>query len=118
MKEYLIDWKTRLRLWVIEQDQYPVHILRYEDLKNNTLHEIEKTLDFLGVFYDHETVADRIKKDYSEFQRPHKTDNFEHYSPQQKLLLSRTLLDTMAAAERAGKSSLLRLNEYIVTIYS
>ena len=103
---------------MIEQDQYPVHILRYEDLKNNTLHEIERTLDFLGVFYDHDTVVDRLREDYSEFHRSHQADNFEHYSPQQKLLLSGTLLDTMAAAEKAGKSSLLRLNEYLDTIYS
>ena len=117
LKDYLNDWKTRLQLWVIEQDEYPVHILRYENLKNNTLHEIKRTLDFLGVFYDHNTLADRLRDDYSEFHRSHEKDNFEHYTSQQKLLLSKTLLDTMMMAEKAGKSSHLRLDEYLATLY-
>ena len=101
---------------MIDQDQYPVHVLRYEDLKNNTLQELLKTLDFLRVSYDPETVASRLKEDYSEFYRHHGEDDFKHYSDEQKLLLESTLQDMMEAAERTGKSSLLRLNEYFYTI--
>ena len=40
---YMKEWSTRLRLWVIDQDKYPVHILRYEDLKRDTVVEMENT---------------------------------------------------------------------------
>ena len=93
-----------------------MHILRYEDLKKNTLKEIQKTLDFLSVSYDIETVEENLREDYSEFHRPHATADFEHYSWEQKQELRSALLEVIEAAQRAGKSHLLRLNEYLSTI--
>ena len=110
------EWSTRLRLWVIDQDTYPIHILRYEDLKRDTVVEVENTLNFLNVSFNVDTLKRRLREDYSEFQRPHSRDDFEHFSPEQKQFLRSVLLDVNEAAERAGKSHLLRLNEYLSTI--
>ena len=109
----MTKWTLRLHQWVIDQDTYSVHILRYEDLKNNTVEEVKRVLDFLNVYYNSDTLADVLKEDYSEFHRPHSGDNFEHYSVEQKEWLKHLLLETMEAAEKAGKSKLLRLDEYL-----
>ena len=90
-----------------------MHILRYEDLKKNTVEEVKGVLDFLKVYYNSDTLAEVLKEDYTEFRRPHSGDNFEHYSVEQKQWLRRSLLETMEAADKAGKSKLLRLDEYL-----
>ena len=110
------DWSDRLRQWVINQDKHPVHILRYEDLKHDTVGEVEKTLDFLNVSYDSETLRSKLSVDYSEFQRPHDRDEFEHYSVKQKEFLRSVLLDVKQAAERASKAHLLQLDKYILLL--
>ena len=74
-------WKCRLHQWVIDQDTYSVHILRYEDLKNNTVEEVKRVLK---VYYNSDTLADVLKEDYSEFHCLHSGDNLEHYSVEQK----------------------------------
>ena len=118
MKWYMKDWKLRIHQWVIDQDKYPVHILRYEDLQKNTLEEILRVLDFLNVSYDYDTVAERLREDYSEFHRPHKTVESEHYSDEQKQQLRSWFMDIIIAAENAGKSHLLQLDEYLSALSS
>ena len=95
-----------------------MHILRYEALQNDTLGEVKKVLEFLNVFYDSEILAERLRESYSEFHRPHSNDNFKHYSLEQKQLLRSVLMETIEAADNAGKSHLLHLNDYLFTIHS
>ena len=113
---YMGEWKLRIHQWVLDQDKYPVHILRYEDLQNNTVKEVLRVLDFLDVSYDYDTVAERLREDYSEFHRPHNTVEFEHYSDEQKQQLRSWFMDIITAAENAGKLHLLRLGDYLSTI--
>ena len=114
---YMKEWKLRIHQWVLDQDKYPVHILRYEDLQNNTVKEILRVLDFLDVSYDdYDTVAERLREDYTEFHRPHNTVEFEHYSDEQKQWLRSWFMDITTAAENAGKLHLLRLGDYLSTI--
>ena len=104
---YMKEWRTRLQQWVIDQDTHPVHVMRYEDLKQDTVIEIEKTLKFLNVSYDSNTLKKQLSEGYSEFRRPHSSDNF-----QKKFMMS-VLSDLNEAAEKTNKSHLLRLSEYL-----
>ena len=109
---YMKDWSTRLHQWVINQDKYPVHILRYEDLRQDFVGEIEKVLLFLNVVYDSDALKSKLSEDYTEYRRPHYSDVFEHYSEKQKELVRSVVLDVNNAADRVNKSSLLRLDKY------
>ena len=109
---YMKDWSTRLHQWVINQDKYPVHILHYEDLRQDFVEEIEKVLIFLNVAYDSDTLKSKLSEDYTEYRRPHHSDEFEHFSEKQKELVRSFMLDVNNAADRVNKSSLLRLEEY------
>ena len=109
---YMKEWSTRLHQWVIDQNTHPVHVMRYEDLRQDTVIEIEKTLTFLNVSYDSDTLERELSEGYSEFERPHRCDDFEHFSDEQKQFMMSVLLDLNEAAEKANKSHLLRLSEY------
>ena len=113
LRQYMRHWSSRLLQWIIYQDKHPIHILRYEDLKQDTVGEIEKTLDFLDVSYDPETVRKKLNLDYADFKRPHDRNDYEHYSVEQKEFVKSVLLDVNVAARRAKKAHLLRLDEYI-----
>ena len=116
LHKYMKYWKKRLKYWVITQDIYPVHVLRYEDLQRDTLGEIRKVLDFLNISYDSSVLAARLMEDYSEFHRQHGKERFEPYSLEQKKLLRSVITETIELAEKKGKAQTLRLNEYLLSI--
>ena len=111
---YLKSWKEQLQLWVILQDKHPVHILRYEDLKKDTIGELKKVLDFLSVSYNLDFLTK--SSGYTEFYRPHKNTDFKHYSKEQKELLRDTLTKAVELTAEHNKSQLLRLEEYLHSI--
>ena len=113
LRGYMRHWSSRLLQWIIYQDKHPIHILRYEDLKQDTVGEIKKTLDFLDVSYDPERVTEKLNMDYADFKRTHDRNHYEHYSVEQREFVKSVLLDVDVAAKRAKKAHLLRLDEYI-----
>lgn len=114
LDNYLRKWKKRLVNWVLNNHtNHPVHVVNYEDLKSDTVGEVEKILDFLHFPYSHDEVVERLREDYTVFQRPHKDVNFEHFSPEQKEKLRDALLNVMAAAKDCGKEKLLLFNDYL-----
>ena len=114
--DYLNKWKKRLLNWVLSDHKHPVHVVNYEDLKRDTVGEVEKILDFLQFPYRHDELAERLREEYTVFQRQHTNDNFEHFSPEQKEKLRTTLLTVMAAAKDSGKAALFHFDEYLESL--
>ena len=112
-EDYLQTWIRRLNNWVLNNHSYPVHVMSYEDLKRDTVREVEKALDFLKFPYSHNELVERLRQDYTVFQRPHTNDNFQHFSPEQKENLRATLSTVMARAKACGKSNLFHFDEYL-----
>ena len=113
-KGYTKRWKERTINWVFNNRNHPVHVVSYEDLQRDTVREVEKILDFLKFSYTHDDLVERLKQDYSDFQRPHShVTDFQHFSPEQKDYLRNTLMDMIELAKRAGKMDLFRFDEYI-----
>lgn len=109
-------WKLRLVNWVLTSTtEHPVHVVRYEDLKNNTFGEIAKILSFLGIPYKDEELLLRLKGDFSTFKRQHDSDNFQHYSSIQTQHIKSVLLDTIILVQSANKTlkESLKLKEYL-----
>ena len=114
MHTYMDRWKLRLTNWVINtSDQHPVHVVRYEDLKNNTAAEVAKILSFLNIPYSKEYLQLSLQVDFTTFKRKHVSDNFQHYTSSQKQHINEVLLDTIKLAESANRTNLLRLDEYL-----
>ena len=111
-KHYLQIWIKRLNNWVFN-NSHPVHVMSYEDLKRDTVREVEKVLDFLKFPYRHNELVERLRQDYIVFQRPHTNDNFQHFSPEQKENLKTALSTVMANARACGKSNLFHFDEYL-----
>ena len=110
---YFDRWKERTINWVFNNHSHPVHVVSYEDLKRDTVGEVEKILDFLRFPYSHNDLVERLRQDYTVFQRPHTNDDFQHFSPEQKENLRTTLLTVMARAKACGKSDLFHFDEYL-----
>ena len=111
----MISWMLRLRNWVTDsmQQRRPVHVVRYEDLINDTVKEVGRMLDFLNVNYNKEDLRNKLREDFTVFKREHSSDNFEHYSPQQKLHMKSVLQEAIRMAEQGNKTEILRLHEYL-----
>ena len=93
---------------------HPVHVVSYENLQRDAVGEVEKILDFLKFSYTHDDLVERLKQDYSDFQRPHSHDtDFQHFSPEQKDYVRNTLMDMIELAKKAGKMDLFHFDEYI-----
>ena len=112
-KKYLDTWIQRLNNWVLDDHGHPVHVVNYEDLKRDAVKEVEKILDFLQFPYSHDEVVERLREDYTDFQRPHTQDNFQHFSPKQKENLRTTLLTVMNTTKASGKAELFLFKEYL-----
>ena len=112
-EEYLDDWMQRLSNWVLDNHGHPVHVVSYEDLKRDTVREVEKILDFLQFPYTHEEVVERLRVDYTDFQRPHMQINFQYFSSEQNKKLQTTLQTAMTNAMACGKADLFLFNEYL-----
>ena len=98
---------------MLDNHSHPVHVVNYEDLKKDYIREVEKILDFLQFPYSHEEVVERLREDYTDLQRQHTHEDFQHFSPEQKEYLRTTLLTMMATANASGKADLFLFNEYL-----
>ena len=113
---YLDQWKTRLTKWVLNNSRHSVHVVRYEDLRNDKVREVERILDFLHFSYNHDDVVSALEEDYSVFQRSHERDHFRHYSAEQKEMLRSALVDLIKLSSVREKANLLHLNEYLESL--
>ena len=101
---------------MLNSPNHPVHVVSYEDLQRDTVGEVEKILDFLEFPYSHDELVERLREDYTTFQRPHTNDDFQHFSPEQKANIRTTLLSVMVTAKATGKLNLLTtLNHYLTS---
>ena len=110
---YIEAWKDRIENWLI-QNYTRLHIIRFEDLKRDTLKEVIKMLDFLNISYiSKKDIYGRICKGYTEFKRPHNMDySFEHFTWEQKNYIRSILQETKMFVIRADREHLMELDDY------
>ena len=102
---------------MFKNDKHPVHVVAYEDLKNNTVREVEKILDFLQFRYTHQDLVQKLRVDFTNFQRAHVDDGFQHFSPEQKEQLNQTLHTVIHTARESGKEPLFHFNDYLESLH-
>ena len=106
-------WRDHVSGWIIAGKDNPFHIVRYEDLKNNTVKEMKKVLDFLGFSHISETdIEERLGEGYNAFYRNHK-DNFGHYTEEQKSFVYQQVEDTINTLREHRMDSVFPIYEYL-----
>ena len=114
--KYMERWKERVVNWVFDNNEHPVHVVSYEDLKTDKVREVEKILDFLQFPYDHDELTERLSEDYTEFQRPHNHTDFQHFNPEQKEKIRATLESAITLAKACGKTDLFHFHDYLESL--
>ena len=89
--------------------------MRYEDLQQDTVGEVERMLNFLNVSYNKLDVESKLKEDFGAFHRKHASEN-EHYTPEQREVVRRALAKANTMAKTHNKSGLLRLDNYLASV--
>ena len=112
---YMTQWTSRITKWVLANDPtHPVLVVRYEDLKQDTVREIERMLDFLHIPYNKGDLPLILAADFNTFKRPHNRNNdFEHYTSAQKVHMKSTLMNVINLTQEKNMTHLLRLTDYL-----
>jgi len=76
-------WKILFSWAINSTDDHPTLVVRYEDLKQNIIHETKRMVEFLGFPYKEKEMEERLAKDFSLFRRRHRK-HFEHYTAKQR----------------------------------
>lgn len=108
-------WVERIQNWVLNRPSgHPVIVVRYEDLKQDTMMEVGRMLGFLNLHISSENLSQRLEKDFTTFKRPHcEMCDFTHYTVNQKLCMKSSLQHAVHLAEEKNMTSVFKLNEYL-----
>ena len=74
-------WKRIVRQWLSVKD-FPVLIVGYENLMNNTYAELKRMLNFIGHPYTEDSVMCTVKNSGEVFHRKHTKKQENPYSPE------------------------------------
>ena len=79
-------WKTHIKEW-LNVKEFPLLIVVYENLENNTYTELKRMLDFLEYPYSEDDISCAVKTRSENFHRWH-TKDIHPYSPElQQIIL-------------------------------
>ena len=76
-------WERTVLAWVSNNHNHPVLVVKYEDLKKDTLTEVKRMLDFLQVPYSESRLTEVVFRGYSMYKRQH-VEKFDHYTTEQR----------------------------------
>lgn len=113
LRGYMERWQTRLKNWVLDSQEHPVHVVRYEDLQQDVPGEVAKVLTFLKIPFNEEELSIRLKSDFTTFKRKHTSVQFDHYSGGQRDYIRDVLVETIKLSQEANMSDILRIHEYL-----
>jgi hypothetical protein len=80
LRQYLGSWSHHVKSW-LDDSGLPVHLVRYEDMKNDPVHCFGEVVKFCGLPWDMERVQRAVTfSDFSELQRQEKANDFREKS--------------------------------------
>ena len=112
-------WKKTIDKWFLDLHSlgHPVMVVRYEDLKRDTIKEVKRMLEFLKFTYDEQSLSKRLAEKASEsFHRNHTNNNFEYYTTEQRRYINSLLQETIQLLKQYQVEHLFNLHEYLVGI--
>jgi hypothetical protein len=92
-------WKRHLCGWLYNGKNNPLHIVKFEELKTNTIIEMSKIVSFYGGTRMSNAMIASIKDGYNVFRRNH-TDTFHHFTAAQEEYVVNTIQKVIDTLER------------------
>lgn len=109
-------WKNMITNHVIYRRQtHPLLVVRYEDLKQNSLREVQRMLDFLQLTVDKDELLQRLEyNNFSHFHRNHSSsDTFEPYTASQIKYWNSVIIETETSLHSNSITDFIPLRSYI-----
>lgn len=103
-------WEQMVNHLLIENKNHPVLVVKYEDLKANTVHEVMRMVQFLGYEIPKDLLVERMKQKFTAFYRNH-TLTFQHFTTAQKNYIN----SIINRVDSKLKSQSLPLRHYIAS---
>lgn len=106
---------NRILNWALNlSPQHQVLVVRYEDLKQDTMKEVERMVTFLGLPFNEEAVTQRLAEDFTVFKRLHKQeDDFKRYTDDQTVHMRSVVLKAIKLVKDKNMAHIIRLNDYL-----
>lgn len=87
-------WKQHICGWLLNGRNDPLHLVKYEKLKENVVLELLKIIKFYRIKLLERDIVSRINVGYNLFFRNH-TDTFLHFTEEQDRYLGDTIKATV-----------------------
>lgn len=98
---------------VLRSRGHAVLVVLYEQLKSDTVRQVQRVLDFLHFPYSAQAVERALEGGFNSFYRNH-TDTFPHFTTQQMLLINDGIVATGNRLRSYGLTYLAdQLNAYV-----
>lgn len=85
LQQKLLTWSNHYLSWT-EQREFPVHVIRYEDMTHKPLETFSAAVKFCGLNFSTAEIQEAIRKSsFSELQKQEKEKGFREKSPDAEL---------------------------------
>ena len=90
-------------------------MVKYEDLKSDSLTQLKRMLEFLRVPYSDEELEKRLGQDYGNFHRSmtNSSSSFEYYTPEQRKYISTMISDVVDMLKANNNGCTFGIEEYL-----
>ena len=93
---------------------HPVLVVKYEDLRSDSLTQAKKMLEFLKVPYSDEELERRMMiKDSENFHRKNQSGNFNYYTFEQKQYLKRMIQKAVTYLKEHNNGTTYGIEDYL-----
>lgn len=126
MQKEAIIWYMTATGWLVDSKaenqkqqsnkQHPVLVVRYEDLVQDTQHELKRILEFVEVPYSSKQLQEVVRSGYSDYRRHHEAElEFEHYTMKQKKRVNQMVSSLLKLLKKNGYDS-MDVTDYVAAI--
>ncbi len=103
-------WFVMFSNWIRENRKHSLLLVKFENLRTDTAHEMYRMLKFLGIEMSITDVQTKINNGFSAFQRRKSNVTFEHFTMAQKQWVNRVILNASTLSDK------LNFREYLLDI--
>ena len=111
-KMFIKVWESYFDGWVLSGMKRDLLVVKFEDLKKDTINEAERMLMFLKVPFSREDLKKRLSEDFKQFHRPH-PKKFEYFTPEQEKHVRERVESVVALLKRENNGDTSGVEEYL-----
>ena len=94
-------------------------VVRYEDIRQDAVREVSHMLDYLQFQYTHETLVERMRRDYQQFHRKESSvDYSESFTPSQRVYVEGKVREMLRTLSEKKHRVTFRIEEYLTEMTS